>query len=204
MAEKIQGKKNMRTNRFSINHFSERVKKLSTRKLSRHQKKLLFVLTFLIRFSVLAIPLYLMQDLFDFSPLQTVVTNNAMLVLSAIGLDVRADGFDIILQNSIIINISPDCTGWKSMIAYFSLLMAVPNVKMKKRLLGLVGIPVIYIMNIFRISYLVWLGANYGIEALQSAHMFLWRIGFPVLILIAWLGWLLLTKNKLYMKKKSK
>lgn len=176
------------------------------RKAGKGNEKLIYVLTFLIRFCVLAIPLYIILWFgADFSLLQKIVVSNVISTLPLFGVDATADGFDIITNTKIpvIVDISPDCTGWKSMLAYAALVLAVPSVSARKRAFGLAGVLIIHALNIVRIAFLIWVETAYGIQAFLSAHTFLLKLGFPAVILLVWLCWLFLdNESKAYMKGK--
>ncbi len=176
------------------------------RKAGKGNERLIYILTFLLRFCAMAIPLYFVLWLgADFSLLQKIVTGNVLSTLPLFGIDATADGFDIITNTKIpvIVEISPDCTGWKSMLAYAALVLAVPNVSARKRAFGLAGVLVIHALNVLRIAFLIWVETTYGIQAFLSAHTFMLKLGFPIVILLAWLCWLFLVNgSKAYMKGK--
>ncbi len=178
----------------------------SLRKSGKGNEKLIYALTFLLRFCALSLPLYLVLWLgADFSALQKIVTGNVLSALPLFGVSASADGFDIITNSAVpvIVNISPDCTGWKSMLAYLSLVLAVPNIPTRKRAFGLAGVLIIHALNVFRISFLMWVEIKYGVEVFLSAHTFLLKLGFPAAILLTWLCWLFLADgSKAYMKRK--
>ncbi|MFH1105785.1 MAG: exosortase/archaeosortase family protein [Candidatus Aenigmatarchaeota archaeon] len=184
---------------------SKRLRK-SLRKAGKVNEKLIYALTFLLRFCVLAIPLYLVLWLgADFSALQKIVTGNVLAMLPLFGVSASADGFDIITNTAVpvIVNISPDCTGWKSVLAYAALVLAVPNIPTRRRALGLSGALIIHALNVLRISSLIWIEIKYGVETFLSAHTFLLKLGFPAAILLVWLCWLFLAdESKAYMKRK--
>jgi exosortase/archaeosortase family protein len=71
------------------------------------------------------------------------------------------------------------------------LIIAVPCVEWKKRLAGiLIGIPILWIGNIARIFLIVLIGINYGFEAAELVHTYLWQLGLISLVLLIWLIWL--------------
>lgn len=176
------------------------------RKPKKENERLIYILTFLIRFCAMAIPLYLILLLgADFSFLQKIVVSNVISTLPLFGVSASADGFDIITNTKIpvMVDISPDCTGWKSMLAYAALVLAVPNVSRRKRAVGLAGVLIIHALNVLRIAFLTWVEVNHGIQAFLSTHTFLLKAGFPIIILLVWLCWLFLAnESKAYMKRK--
>lgn len=163
-------------------------------KLTKGQQKQWEILQFLLRLLVLSIPLYLILWLNpSMLHIQRAVTDHSHMVLTAMGLEVESTDLIIMIgtYRPFVIYIGPDCTGWKSMVAYFALLLATMGVTMRKRALGLLaGIPLIYAGNIFRIVMVVVIEGTWGREAATFFHDFLWQVGLTALVIILWLAWL--------------
>lgn len=163
-------------------------------RLNEQQRKLWVVLAFLVRIILLSLPLYLIlwvNPSFDF--LRDAVRDNVLLVAKMAGVNADADGFDLKLNTvngPVTIDIAADCTGWKSAVAYLALVLAVPGISNKKRLLGLVGIPILYAVNVARISFLLWVVVNAGFDYFRVFHEYLWKLGLSVAVLIVWYVWL--------------
>jgi exosortase/archaeosortase family protein len=123
-------------------------------------------------------------------PLQMVVANNVRFLLNLLGFSVGGENF-LIETNNMIFFISEDCTGWKSMLLMFALIFSVPNVEIKKRLIGLAfSLPSIYIGNLFRILLVVWIWEVYGLSFALLFHNYFWQLGLISLVLFLWLFWL--------------
>ena len=163
-------------------------------KLTRAQKRQWEVLQFLIRFLVLSIPLYLILW-FNPSliPLQESVTDHSQLILKAMGYEVDKSSLLLMIGTCrpFVVYIGPDCTGWKSMVAFFALIFATLGASMRKRILGLaVGIPLIYLGNLSRIVFAIMLEQSMGREVAMFFHDFLWQVGLTAWIIVLWLLWL--------------
>ncbi len=163
-------------------------------RLTKEQNRLWRTLQFVLRFTALSIPMYLVIWLgIDLMPMQLLVADHASGAISALGFTVARDGLILIVgaDNPFIFFIGPDCTGWKSMLCFIALVFASLGVSMRKRLLGVaVGIPLIYLGNIARIIVVVGIESAYGLLAAKVFHDWLWQAGLIALVLVLWLGWL--------------
>lgn len=163
-------------------------------KLTPGQKSLWRTFLFLIRLLILSIPLYMILSLPGLLlPLQSLVTHNSVSLLS-LSYPVSYENVLIEIQspgNEFQFVVSEDCTGWKSMLFLFALIFATLGVSLRKRLLGLViGIPVIYLGNLFRILLIVLIQQNWGAPAAELFHVYFWSLGLIALVLLAWGLWL--------------
>jgi exosortase/archaeosortase family protein len=168
-----------------------------TEKFNPAQKRMWNVIVFLARLLVLTVPLYLIMS---FSSLLFPIQ---LLVASQVGWILQAMGYTVVQYSALITVSDPlsgwifkfwidaDCTAWKSMLLAFALIFAVPRVKMKKRLYGLVlALPVIWIGNLVRITWSVLIEQSYGLETAIFVHDVLWQLGLTVIVLVVWLIWL--------------
>ncbi|MBI4010605.1 MAG: exosortase/archaeosortase family protein [Candidatus Aenigmarchaeota archaeon] len=177
--------------------------KRSRRLLTKN--KLKFVLSFLLRFNLLAIPLYLViYSNFSFQPLQTLI---AQIITGLL----KAQNYNIIQNNDMIITninditynieVSWDSTGWKSLYALFALVMAVPasNIKSKLRFLS-VGLPAIFMLNLIRVLTTILIAINYGFQYFDVVHTLLWREGLIIAVVLLWYFWLAREKHNIRQK----
>jgi exosortase/archaeosortase family protein len=166
-------------------------------RLNREQGRLLTVIVFLARLTLFSIPLYAVLWINpSFAVLQYAVRDETVLLAGFIGVDAEVDGFDVNLNTvdgPMTVNIAEDCTGWKSVIAYIALVFAVPKVDNRKRLISMIGIPVIYAANIVRIAFLLWVATSMGISEFRLFHEYLWKFGLSMVVLGAWYVWLVKT-----------
>ena len=162
-------------------------------KLDATDRKLLKVLKFFVKFNLIAIPLYIviLLDL-RLVELQQLTAWMTYGILDYAGADPIINGYLI----SIPINhgtwaaiINWDCTGWKSMLAFFALVMAT-DLPLKRKMYGLVLIPVIYVINIARIFFMFFYVRTFDLANYQFVHTIVWSWGLILIILVLWVYWL--------------
>lgn len=163
------------------------------------QKKLWTVAFFLIMFNLLAIPMFL-SLLFNFSypPLQTFLTDLTYRTLKFLGYNV-----DLIKSPTSVVPlisvsseypkilISWDSTGWKTLYVLAALTIATPFIAIKKKIKFLAfGLPLMFIFNFIRILTTILIAINYGFQYFEVVHMFLWREGLILAVVLLWYLWL--------------
>lgn len=156
--------------------------------------RLFATLQFLIKLNLFAIPLYIILFLdLTFPPFQSFVKDVALWWLNDMGLAPTASGYLIsipVQHGSWAAFISWDCTGWKSLLALFALVMASPAT-MKSRAKGLaIFLPVIFAANIVRIGFMFFIVKTYGLAYYSLAHAIIWSWGMIAAILVCWLIWM--------------
>ncbi len=166
-------------------------------KLNREQGRLFTVVVFFKMLTLFYNTLYAILWINpNLAPLQYAVRDETVLLAGLVGVDAEVDGFDINLNTvdgPMTINIAEDCTGWKSAIAYMALVFAVPKADNRKRLIGMIGIPVIYAVNIVRIVFLLWTASSMGITEFRLFHEYLWKLGLSAAVFGVWYLWLMKT-----------
>ncbi len=174
-------------------------------RLAAGQRRLWFVFSFLLRMAIFSIPLYaILWANPDMGFLQYAVRDHTVLIANLIGIKTEIDGFYINLNTvngPVIIDIAADCTGWKSAIAYIALVLAVPKVDNKKRLLAMLAVPIIYAVNIVRIVFLIWTAVNMGFGYFRVFHEYLWKLGMSLAVLAIWYVWLTKMAGKIKPEK---
>ena len=158
------------------------------------QERMRRLLWFLIRLTALSAPLYavLLLDI-SLEPLQSSVAFSSEHLLRAAGFAVERDGLLLRVGGSepFAFAISPDCTGWKSMLIFAALVLAALGASPAKRLAGLaIGVPLVYLANVLRIFAVVSIERSMGIDAAMLFHDWLWQAGMMAVVLALWLGWL--------------
>ncbi len=168
-------------------------------KLSAQQARNLKVLEFLARVAVLSLPLYLVIWLgINLYPLQLAAASQASAALTIMGYGPAQHGSGIIMASGFQFVIIPDCTGWKSMLFLFALVMAVPRISLRKRALGLaLGMPLVWFANIARIVSVVALQGSLGTETALLLHDTVFQLGLVGIVLVSWGIWLLWSKGRL-------
>lgn len=160
---------------------------------SPQKKKILKdVFIFLIKFNILLIPFYAIIY-FDvsFYPLQIVFTNFIASILSLLGYQFSKSGFFLFLgESQYPIDISRDCLGWKSVYSLFALIFATPGLIKDKLKFLVAWIPVLFVVNIFRVLITILVGFNFGFQYLEVIHTFLWQGVMIIALLLVWVIWL--------------
>jgi len=88
----------------------------------------------------------------------------------------------------------PDCGAIPSISIFFSAVLAFPT-RWRKRLIGiLTGVPILYIVNCFRLSCLAvvgaWdYGAGYGGKWFRFSHEYVWQGIYIVFVVAVWMIW---------------
>ncbi len=160
----------------------------------KHNKNLVRMLAFLIRLNLFAIPLYIIL-VFDLSliQLQQIVADITMFLLSAAGFTPTIN--DLIISIPIkdgtwgaVINW--DCTAWKSLLAFFALVMST-DYKIRSKLKGLaVFLPLIFIVNIIRIFFMFFYVRTFDLANYEFVHAVVWSWGLIAAIIVFWLVWM--------------
>lgn len=169
------------------------IAKLKKTRLDKGQKRLWNTFVFLVRLLILSIPLYIILAFADLGLVQQWTVDSSVWLFSVLGYSVHSTGFLITVGggNAFTFFISQDCTAWKSMLFFFALVLAVPGKSWRSRILGLaIGLPIIWIANMFRIFAVVLAGQSYGIDYAMLLHDYLWGLGLAVLVLALWILWI--------------
>ncbi|MAH42901.1 hypothetical protein CL614_04225 [archaeon] len=160
---------------------------------ARDKKRQKYVLKFLMKFLILAIPLYAIM-IFGLS-IPALQANVAVFItwfLNLTGVPATVSGIMITLPE-FAGYIAWDCIGWKSIIAFIGLISAthIYNGKQfwgKKRYLGFALIPVIFVVNLVRIWFMFFI-ASIDVDLYFLLHDIVWSWGLILLVLILWVLW---------------
>ncbi len=101
-------------------------------------------------------------------------------------LEGAADKRDVAFSFIVI----PDCGAVQSMAIFVAAILAFPA-GWFRRLIGMVvGIPVLYLVNAFRLAFLAVIGAmDNGGEWFKFAHEYVWQGIYIVFVVALWMGW---------------
>ena len=111
----------------------------------------------------------------------------------------QSQGFPIYVNKAVVgskktsfdVIIIPECVGWIGIFAITALIFAYPYATLKQRGFGLlVAWPIMYGINILRLSTSIYIAYVNGNESFEFAHDVLWSGIFIVLALIVWLVWI--------------
>lgn len=159
---------------------------------SQKKKVVKNVFLFLIKFNLLLIPFYVIiyMDI-DFYTLQTLFAHILSLVLRLLGYKVSVSGFFMFVgDEELPIDISRDCIGWKSTYSLFALVLATKGKLKEKLKFLLIWIPVLLILNFFRVLLTIICGLLFGVEYLELIHAFIWQVIMMFVLLGIWYIWL--------------
>jgi exosortase/archaeosortase family protein len=170
-------------------------------KLTKETKNILDFTTRLVLFSI---PFFfLVVSGYQIPILMETSHNSALFLIESTGIPATVS------ENLIIIPteggewaafVSWDSSGWKSILVLFALIMAT-NVAIKKKLYGLLLIPVLYGINIIRIWFMFWLVHTQGLTYYDFLHATLWSWGMIIALLALWLVWKRWTEGKTVIPK---
>jgi len=173
---------------------------------SNPETKFIRVLKFFVKFNLFAIPLYvILYEGWTLPELQKAIADFTMYALTSLGLNPTLDGLIIsipVRNGDWAAVINWDCTGWKSMLAFFALVMATdyPN---KRKMLGLLLLPVIFAVNLARIIFMFLWVHWFDLANYQLVHSVVWSWGLILTILALWLVWMKRDFTKPFMKKRT-
>ncbi len=170
-------------------------KKLQRKEKLIDRNKLKLIILFLLRFNILAIPLYAIIYLnLSFEPLQALIAQITGALLKLLGYGIVQNNHTIttsignVIQN---IEVSFDSTGWKSLYALIALALAVPRINLYEKLKFLiVGLPILFALNILRILTTILVALEFGLQYFDMVHLFLWREGLIIAVVVLWYLWL--------------
>jgi len=98
-----------------------------------------------------------------------------------------AQGDDILIK-TLVMNVNHECTGIFVCMLFASFVLAYPA-SWRARLLGLaIGIPVFFVVNVFRLAMLARIVEVYP-GAFFYLHEYVWQGIFTVLVLVGAIGW---------------
>lgn len=159
------------------------------------RRRLVDALIFLIKFNLLAIPLYILLYLnFSYQPLQNLVAFLSYKTLKMLGIQVSLSGSLLTVVEGFkisLVEISMDCTGWKSLYALAALTIATPGFKTKRKAIFLIlALPFVFFVNIFRIAITSYLSLVLEPVSFGLFHDIFWQWGLILAVLGVWVLWL--------------
>ena len=151
------------------------------------------ILRFLIKFNLFAIPLYIiLLANWQWAWLQTFTADIVQAMLHSIGIAAERAGNFIVIQlqsGQWGAFINWDCTGWKSFLALFALVMAT-DFSAKKKMKGLMLLlPALFIVNIARIVFMFYFVHSFDLAYFEIAHAVIWSWGLIFAVLALWGAW---------------
>ncbi|MEK6887439.1 MAG: exosortase/archaeosortase family protein [Candidatus Aenigmatarchaeota archaeon] len=176
-------------------------------RISQRNEKLLHLLKFFVKFNLFAIPLYIiLLSKFEWAWLEQFVVSIVTPILQLLGYNPTVHDLLIsipIKNGSWGAVINWDCTGWKSMLAFFALIMAT-EFPLRRKLAGMVLIPVIFVINLLRIVFMFFYVRTFDLANYQTVHAVVWSWGLIATIIVLWLLWLRFDFTKVFKKKRKR
>ena len=150
-----------------------------------------FVLLFIGLLILIILLFTLTADKFLSSPiekLEIVTTHLVGLVLNLFGMGAKVNQQFLSLKN-FSIEVIAECTGLYEIFIFLAAMLAYPA-NFKKKLWGaLLGIPFIFLVNIFRMVTIAII-SNYKPDTFEILHLYFWQVGLILIILCAWILWI--------------
>ncbi|MEM3412290.1 MAG: exosortase/archaeosortase family protein [archaeon] len=108
-------------------------------------------------------------------------------------------------KNLVEIQVIPNCVGWIGIFSICALIIGYPGFNFRKKLNGLlVCIPIIYAVNILRLSVIAIAGAEYGFNVMDFVHTFLWKFLLLFVTILLWYLWIKTDGFEIKEKNKKK
>lgn len=156
-----------------------------TEDMTEKQKKLLESNIFLGKMLAIGAVFHLILWIYpDTSSIQARYAEFITVLMNFLGYNFRAESVYILPGYEI----TQDCLGWKSIMAYSALVISsAENVKKNIRYI-LAGIGVIMLANVVRIITTIHL-SEIGLISFEVIHGFLWKWSLTAIVLVSWIYW---------------
>ncbi|MCX6767450.1 MAG: exosortase/archaeosortase family protein [Candidatus Micrarchaeota archaeon] len=136
---------------------------------------------FFLKFAALfAIP-YFFIHFVDLGPLTASIAGAESVFLSAAGTPARAVGSTVLAAGREF-EIVADCTGLVMIIMLAALLWSTPVRRERRWLFLAAGAPFLFVFNLLRLFFTLWVGAALGGLAGEAVHVALWFVDAAVVI----------------------
>ncbi|MFC1786692.1 archaeosortase/exosortase family protein [Halobacteriota archaeon] len=119
-------------------------------------------------------------------PQRSFTASLVAFLLNLFRLPAKANG-TFVLMNGFSIDIIGECTGIFSIIVYCSVIFAYPT-DIKKKAIGMIGIPILYGINLIRLISTVLVGLFIP-SLLDFFHDYLWQVFLIVFVVLLFLIW---------------
>ncbi len=156
--------------------------------LSEQQEKLLDTNIFLGKMLAVGAVFHAILYIYpNTTPVQAVFSDLIAGIMNFIGYSFSSPSV-YILNGSTAYEITQDCLGWKSMMAFTALMYASPG-RLSDRLKYLfAGLGVIALANIVRVVTTIHL-TELGVISFDVIHGFLWKWSLTAVVFVSWVYW---------------
>lgn len=153
--------------------------------LNEKQQKMLEANVFLVKMLLIGAVFHAVLWIYpDTSWLQARYAELITGIMNQLGYGFRAESVYILPGYEI----TQDCLGWKSIMAYTALVISSATEIRKNVRYILAGILVILFANVVRIITTIHL-SEIGLISFEVIHGFLWKWSLTALVLVAWIYW---------------
>ncbi len=163
------------------------------KKMLSGNETLYALLKFFVRLNIFAIPLYfIILTGYQSKPLIDITTSLAfgLVRLSGMHAELVGDTISVPVEGGYWgAYVSWDSTGWKSALAFTALVFAT-DFSLRKKLIALLFVPVIYAANVLRIWFMFFSVSQYGVSAFPLLHTTVWSWGLIAVVLALWVIWM--------------
>ncbi|MDY6776802.1 MAG: exosortase/archaeosortase family protein [Candidatus Nanohaloarchaea archaeon] len=159
-------------------------------RMSDRQARMFDSFVFLVKFTALAAPLYLILGSgWNAHHLREAVALLSSGLVEVLGVETAHHG-SFISSGNLLVDVTRDSTGWKSVMVFAALVFATGK-RLSYKIKGLaVGTAAIFVVNLLRISTMIYAVRVFEVEY-ELLHMLLWRWGLTFVVLSLWIFWFL-------------
>ena len=145
-----------------------------------------FLIFFIVLLTVFFVVFSLTSSLFDFLRVGTAYLTSA--VADLLGMETKVHGSRLSMD-TMDFEVIAECTGDFAVMIYAAAVVAYPA-RWKQRGWGLVlGIPIIFVMNVARMVALVYV-ALFHANSFEYVHSYLWQGTFIIFVILVWFLWI--------------
>ena len=155
------------------------------RSISENEGVLKFILIFL--FVSVILEVLFLSIAFKETFIRETTASIVAFFLNLIGVTASADG-NLVLLKTFPLEIVYECVAVHSAIIYAACVLAYPAAARKKAI-GMLGVPVLYFIDIIRLVTLGVIGSFYP-AAFEYVHQYVWQVGTIIFIVIVFVVWI--------------
>ncbi len=156
------------------------------RSIRNNKEVIVFLLIFIFTITLFFSLFYLFEDSFDF--LKKWTAEITAITAHFFGLEVTVEDTFLILENTTF-EIIQECTGLFAAMIYVSCVLSYPTTIVKKGEGIILGVPLIFLINITRMVFLVYIG-NHHQDLFEYVHSYLWQGTFIIVVILLWFIWM--------------
>ncbi len=156
--------------------------------IEEKHEKMKDIIVFAIKLSVLSLVLYAISRSFNFYPFQEFTAQRIYDFLVLVESSASREGTRIVINEFNFI-ITEDCTAWRGMFFFFALVASSGKSVLDVSKGILVGIPVLYSLNLLRIVALMFTLPIAGPAYYDVLHGALWQTTMILFVFFLWIMW---------------